>query len=514
MLLDARNTNEVPDKLEATTVLIGGGTIGLYMALTLARARIPVLVCEAAGLIADTNRNELTAASIGKTHDGVKVGRAFGLGGTSILWGGQLAEFEPTDVAKNCSWPIEFSELRRRYDEVYEFLSVQNISSVETYRKRFGREEHSEEDVERFFTYWLPQPNFALLFHKEILSNPFLTIILNAPVGEISFAGDIASSVAVRTANGRKIAVAGRRFIFAMGTIESNRFFLSTQRTSAVPWRENRTVGSYFQDHLAGRVATASLLNDRRFRNFFENGFVDGLKLQPKLRFAPHTRNTVLNGVCGAFAFDSTLSESLWQIKALARSLKSGVAFSDLAGLPANLWTLSYSMLPLVARYVRDRRIMAFFDRGLAFHVQSEQIPNRESKIVLLDGPPGSDGLFRAGVDWRIDGQEISAINVFTRQVDAYLQKWDIARLQIDEDLSRNDSVFLAKLSDTYHQCGGLRMANYLADGVVDANCCVWGTRNVYVAGASVFPTSSHANSTLTALALAARLVAQLRASA
>jgi choline dehydrogenase-like flavoprotein len=44
------------------------------------------------------------------------------------------------------------------------------------------------------------------------------------------------------------------------------------------------------------------------------------------------------------------------------------------------------------------------------------------------------------------------------------------------------------------------------AGGVTDPNCRVWDTANVYVAGASVFPTSSHANCTLTALALGARL--------
>jgi choline dehydrogenase-like flavoprotein len=56
-------------------------------------------------------------------------------------------------------------------------------------------------------------------------------------------------------------------------------------------------------------------------------------------------------------------------------------------------------------------------------------------------------------------------------------------------------------------------MASDPAAGVVDGNCRAWGTRNVYVAGASVFPTSSHANSTLTALALAARLASQVKAS-
>ena len=49
-------------------------------------------------------------------------------------------------------------------------------------------------------------------------------------------------------------------------------------------------------------------------------------------------------------------------------------------------------------------------------------------------------------------------------------------------------------------------MADSAAQGVVDQDCRVFGTSNLYVAGAAVFPTSSFANPTFTAMALARRL--------
>ena len=46
--------------------------------------------------------------------------------------------------------------------------------------------------------------------------------------------------------------------------------------------------------------------------------------------------------------------------------------------------------------------------------------------------------------------------------------------------------------------------------GVVDANSCVHGIGNLYVAGSSVFPTSGWANPVLTTLALTMRLADHL----
>ena len=50
--------------------------------------------------------------------------------------------------------------------------------------------------------------------------------------------------------------------------------------------------------------------------------------------------------------------------------------------------------------------------------------------------------------------------------------------------------------------------------GVVDANCQLHGTENLFVAGSSVFPTGGCANPTLTLVALAFRLADHLKSKA
>jgi choline dehydrogenase-like flavoprotein len=62
------------------------------------------------------------------------------------------------------------------------------------------------------------------------------------------------------------------------------------------------------------------------------------------------------------------------------------------------------------------------------------------------------------------------------------------------------------------HHLGTTRMSDDPSEGVVDRDCLVHGTENLYVAGSSVFPTGSCANPTFTIVALAHRLAATLAA--
>ena len=65
---------------------------------------------------------------------------------------------------------------------------------------------------------------------------------------------------------------------------------------------------------------------------------------------------------------------------------------------------------------------------------------------------------------------------------------------------------------DGVHQIGTARMAASARDGVVDENCCAFGTKNLFLAGSAVFPTSGQANPTLSAIALGIRLARHLSA--
>ncbi len=506
MLLDATNGEELPDVLSAPVVIIGAGTVGLFLAVSLARSKIPTVLVEAGGRVADTVRSRQTAVSVGKVHHGTTLGRAFGLGGTSTLWRGQLAEFDEWDLtAPGREWPIAYSELKGWYEHAYAALNIKPQTFVKL-GQILENDEKSQSGVERFCTFWLPQQNFALRFRADIQSNPLLRVVLNATVNDILFAGSKATAVRAVGPGGREIQISGESFVFASGTLETCQFFLSTQRRSDVPWKHNRNIGAFFQDHYAGKVGDVRITDEKSFRDNFEPGFVSVHKYHAKLRYSATTKRPPFSGMAGYFHFVSSVSENIDNLKFVIRTFKSGAAYSKLSRLPADIWALGGALYPLALRFARDRRILAFMDKGVEFHVLGEQIPVADSAIRLLDKEPHSDGLYRAEVHWKLDGGEIAHIRDFVLRSNAYLQEKKIACISIDERLLQGDRSMLEQFEDYYHQCGGMCIAASASSGVVDSDCRVWGASNVYVAGASVFPSSSHANCTLTALALAGQL--------
>ena len=81
---------------------------------------------------------------------------------------------------------------------------------------------------------------------------------------------------------------------------------------------------------------------------------------------------------------------------------------------------------------------------------------------------------------------------------------------RLESDLAA-DAGHVPSYTDAAHPMGTTRMSTDPRFGVVDIDCRVHGTGNLYVAGSSVFPTGGGAPPTLTIVCLALRLADQLR---
>jgi choline dehydrogenase-like flavoprotein len=140
-----------------------------------------------------------------------------------------------------------------------------------------------------------------------------------------------------------------------------------------------------------------------------------------------------------------------------------------------------------------------------SLYFRTEQAPDRDSRVML--GETRDElGLRRITLDWRVTERDTTTI-----------EQW-LGLLA--KALSGNGSGTVLppvpgwedKIIGGPHHMGTTRMAASAAKGVVDADCRVHGTANLYVAGSSVFPTGGYANPTFTIVTLALRLADRLRA--
>ena len=500
-------------------VVVGSGAVGLFTATELARRGHRVVVVEA-GELALGSFDPESYVSVGRRHEGLAVGRSKTLGGTTNLWGGQLAEYQEVDLAgrewlPDSAWPVSFGELAPFYRSSYEALGIPADAQHDDHVWRGLGMERPElgHGLETFLTRWLAVPNFAVRAERELRESQDLVVLTHHTATGFRGDGARATAVTVVDRKGVEHDIPGASFVLAAGTIETSRLLLAAAQRPGwrVPWSDNTWIGARFQDHLGGRVAVVRPIDPKRFFRTFSNAVVAGRKYQPKLQFDRDVRSTaqVLN-VHGMFAFESSVSENLVYLKQFTKAAIYGRKIGGLRELVPNLRASAKYLVPIMWTYAREHRIFEPRSSTISLFVQMEQVPSNESRIRTDPSRIDASGLPRVVLDWRVAGDEIESLRDFAVRTDRALGAAGLARLDIDEALLRGDPAFLSTLRDTNHHSGGAIMASSSSAGVVDGELRIFGTDNVYVAGAATFPTIGAANTTFTALALALRLVEQL----
>ena len=135
-----------------------------------------------------------------------------------------------------------------------------------------------------------------------------------------------------------------------------------------------------------------------------------------------------------------------------------------------------------------------------------EMTPNYDSLVSLLPDTEKIFGQRLTMIDWQLGSNDEET---FDRTMELYTT----AVKKRGGTVSYQDSwaQAKAKLVINGHHIGTTRMASDPKDGVVDANLKVHSLSNLFVAGASVFPSALISNPTFTIIALSIRLAEHLR---
>lgn len=498
------------------TIIVGAGTVGLMLAHELVSRGEKVVIIEAGNETLNFfNTSEFK--SIGKTHAGVQYGRAKAVGGTSNLWGGQLTEFISDDFECNNSfnqpeWIVDWNTIQKYYSRVYEKLNF--TPKIPSIPETLIEDKNLNESLEIFYSRWIKQPNFKFQFWEYLTQSKNVSIITNAVVVDLEFDKETCCLLKYFKDEQLHEMKDFKNVVLANGSIEIIRLLLHLKSNKTVPFSNNNNIGFYFQDHPNFKVGEV-LNTSKELLNKFSNFFTNGEKLQPKLRLKPIISNKEnYIGVCGFFSYESNVSDHIYMFKQFAKSIlgqsKEKVKFKDMVKMFFKLIPATPHIFKIMFTYLKNNKIYIPFNSKVKLIINSQQISYRDSYVTVSDKEFEKNGLPKVIVNWQIDGREFDAITNFCDLLGSYLVKNKLGTLQFDDwflQVNEKKSIeWVNKAGDVYHQAGGAIMSKTPESGVVDEDLKLHNTENVFICGASVMPTSSYGNITLTALALTLRL--------
>jgi hypothetical protein len=485
--------------------IAGAGAAGLALACQLVRRGRSVLLLEGGG----RNRWERKSQALNKSHilgetfHGAHSGRFRALGGSTTAWGGFVMElddldFQSRDWVEGSSWPFSKSELKRFYIQARELEDTDTFvhddddqvwELAKTPKPSLG------DEMQMYFCHRVPEKNFARRF-ADIIGGDRLTVLLHANVVEMIPSEDKRriSSLRFRTVGGKEGTCSAKHVALCLGGIESSRFLLNQK---FAPWNEHGLVGRHFHDHVHCFAADVGP-TDLGVPNWPYGRFYT-----PKWSMTPEAqRKYRLLNVTGVVKYADGIFDTLRTGIKVVTGPTSAIGLKEFIRMtprvPGTLWYLLKSR--------RDPDYVAPWGK-LKLSVSCEQSPLSESRITL-SSKRDKLGLLKADITWRISEQEIDTIRQFVALTKEAFAANGIADVIPDPDL-HTDKI-IEKCEDTFHHCGGTRMAARRQDGVVDPDLRLNGVENAYICSASVFPTSGIANPTHTIVALAARLAEHL----
>jgi len=514
MLERFRRASQLPEQPEI--LIVGAGAVGLTVAVHLSRAGKKVLLLEAGGQTPESASQTFfqNAASIGHRLKGLHDARFRALGGTTTAWGGQLVPldpivFEEREQVPGGAWPIARSELDSAYELAFELFGMPKRLDDEALWKRLHVTlPQTGSDLEFFLTRWTPKPNFAHLFRKDLIESRNLQVLTNAPVTGLWVGEDgKRAGVTISGPDGERHDLAAGRVILAQGTVEIARLLsMPLSNVRRAPWADNPWIGRGFCDHVDADAGLVTLVDPDRFHQLFDAAFVDRLKYLPKLKLSEDAqRKHKLLGIAGHFVFSSSNEQGLKATKSLIRGVLNGRLDAELVQSWRSILTVPKSAIPVAAHYLRHHRIYNPGDLGIRLRLTGEQVPLRESGLRLTNQTDAL-GMPIVQMDWRIDGTEIETMAVFSTLIAEFLERERLAKVELDSRLLDRNPEFLSQIEDGYHHMGMARMGRSPEDGVVDCDLKVFGTDNLFVAGAATFRSTGFPNPTLTGVALGLRL--------
>ncbi len=466
--------------------IAGGGVAGITRAIKLAEQGRRILLLEAGGWeYTEDSQKVYQGENVGRSYYELDEVRLRFLGGTSNHWEGKCRpldalDFEARSYIPDSGWPFDKSELDPYLEgacEIFEIPTDFHDEPLDGSEKMF--------DAIKF--QWSPPVRFGEKYGDALKASHNIDLFLNANLVDMRLDDNARHVDSVLCANyvepTKHFTFSSKIYVMALGAIENPRMLLNFRhQMPGGIGNKHDLVGRYFMEHFA--ALGGYYVTDEDVWPFG----------QEEIFFAASPKLTNQRGIAHARLQVGPLfvpGESIYD------QVKHRVVCSE----------------DIVRDFIRNFKevwcpVSVYI--GGYLHIVSEQIPNRDSRVTLSD-QMDHFGLNRTKLDWRITEQDRRTLKQIVAAFGAYMVDRNFGNVKL-VDWMLDDKMPVPSVGQDewhgagYHHMGTTRMANTPSKGVVDKNCRVFGTDNLFIAGSSVFPTSGHANPTFTIVQLTLRL--------
>jgi choline dehydrogenase-like flavoprotein len=521
---------DVPANIESDVCIVGGGPAGITLALELAKLGRDVVLIEGGGKTPSVEGQALYKGDIvGQKYYPLNVARLRALGGSTGHWGGYCGVFSEMDFEKRdwipySGWPITKSDIDDYYNQAQKYFELGPYEyGAEYWSEKYTDFPDVDVDnvVPRFLQHDTSPIRFGTAYLNDLDSNQNIRVFINANATRLCLdeTGKQILHIDLENLAGKRGMVKASTYVIACGGIENARLLLSSNNVNRSGVGNDRgLVGRFFMEHIEFPCARVfdfdptQILDLRRINVGSELDlialFCPSPDKQESLQIAHGSSYFTSPAVSVPKSKDGWKSFVAFWNAFKQRQLQEDAA-SDFRLLIEDFDTFA-GVLALRLRGVPVRGADMAKTGMFGINVMSEQVPNPMSRVLLSDRLDAF-GYPLAKLDWQLTAIDRRTVRQTMILMGAEVNRLGIGRFQLNEWLrEENNSGWPPDFRGAFHHMGTTRMAETDTDGVVDKNCKVYGVANLYVAGSSIFATSSYVNPTLTIVALAIRLANHL----
>lgn len=467
--------------------IIGGGIAGITIAKELSDSGKRVALLESGGYESDEATQNLYSGVVNDDdilfHPDLDKCRDRYYGGSSNTWGGYSIPLDYYDFQNGLGhvvsdWPISFSEHHKNLERACSYLEIglNNFGdpSIDEHPFLIDEIESSDRLVSDHIKFSSPV-NFKTNYSDFFKNSTNVDVYLWANTVNLGF-DEINEKVkrsVQKTLNGKTFYLNADEFILCTGGIEVPRLLLSSNDViSNGIGNQNGLVGKYYSTHpvfYGGLFWKSPSINVRNGRTLnYEN-----VEIERVLKI----KNTIKNS-------ENISNIFFWMSNPSSR-------FSDIIS-------------PKLSYYKDNQYIDSLFVVGSSL----DMIQSYNNSVQLGDELDDL-GMKKVVLDFHISDQDIQNVIDSYKILSSEFAKLGLGRMSYTDDIEDMKKSYSFSRA---HHMGTTRMASSSAKGVVDSNCKVFGTKNLYISSSSIFSTSGAANPTLSLLSLSIRLADYVRA--